>query len=116
MSADSDKKQLQKLEDFNQEFFDLCEVRHNEGAEEYGDLNFLTVNLPEFIYEEMADIANYSRFMYIRLRLLEEMARERGIDMSAAFVGEVREEDDVPSGATSFVPTSEVSGFLPDKK
>jgi len=116
MSNDSDKQQLEKLEVFNQEFFDLCEVRHNDGAKEYGDLNFLTVNLPEFIYEEMADISNYVRFMYIRLRLLEEMTRERGIDMSAAFVGEVRDEDEVPSGSSSFVPTSEVSGFLSDKK
>ena len=115
MSKDSEK-QLEMMEQFNSEFFDLCELRHNIGAEEYGALNFLEVNLPEFIYEEMADIANYSRFLYIRIRLLEELARERGIDLSAAFVGEVRDEDEVSFGTASFVSRDKVSEFLPDKE
>ena len=104
------------LEQLNNEFFDLCEVRHNEGAKEYGSLNFLNVNLPEFIYEEMADIANYTRFLYIRVRLLEELANERGIDLSAAFTGEVREDDNVSFGTASFIPQDKVSEFLPDEK
>ena len=102
------------LERLNLQFFELCEQRHNQGAEEYGPLHFLDVDLPTFIYEEIADIANYARFLYIRVRLLEEIARERGLDLSTAFTGEVRGDDELPPGAASFVPKSEVSGFLPD--
>lgn len=112
----NDSEVVKAMETFNSEFFDLCEVRHNTGADEYGSFNFLNVNLPEFIYEEMADIANYARFMYIRVRLLEEIARERGIDLSAPLTGEVRDEDEVSFGTASFVPRDEVPGFLPDKK
>ncbi len=104
------------LEALNLEFFELCEQRHNAGADEYGPLNFLNVNLPEFIYEEMADIANYARFLFIRVRLLEEMASERGLDLSAALTGEVRDGDEVPPSAPSFVPQSEIPSFLPDKE
>lgn len=103
------------LERLNQEFFDLCEERHNKGADEYGPLNFLNVDLPAFIYEEIADIANYARFLFIRVRLLEEIASERGIDLSAALTGEVRDKDEVSFGVASFVPQSEVPTFLPDK-
>ena len=111
----SDLVTTEMLEALNLEFFELCEERHNRGADEYGPLNFLKVNLPEFIYEELADFANYARFLYIRVRLLEEIASERGIDMSAALTGEVRDEDEVSFGAPSFVPQSEVPTFLPDK-
>ena len=86
------------------------------GADEYGSLNFLDVDLPTFIYEEIADIANYARFLYIRVRLLEEIARERGLDLSAAFTGEVRDDNELPSDAPAFIPQSEISGFLPDKE
>lgn len=111
-----DSELIQQMETFNSEFFDLCEVRHNTGAEEYGPLNFLNVDLPKFMYEEMADIANYARFLYIRMRLLEETAREGGFNLSAPFTGEVRDEDKLSFGTTSFVPKQEVSEFLPDEK
>lgn len=104
------------METFNSEFFDLCEIRHNTGAQEYGPFNFLDVNLPEFIYEEIADIANYARFLYIKMRLLEETAHAGGFDLSAPFTGEVRDEDELPFSPSTFVPKQEVSEFLPDEK
>ncbi len=112
----SDSVTPEMLEVLNLEFFELCQQRHDAGADEYGPLNFLDVDLPTFIYEEIADIANYARFLYIRVRLLEEMARERGLDLSTAFTGEVRDEDEVPPSASTFVPKSEIPGFLPDKR
>ncbi len=104
------------LEMFNSEFFDLCQQRSEQGAIDYGELNFMKVNLPEFIFEELADMANYARFLYIRLRAIEEYARESGIDMSAAFTGAIREQDELPSDAPQFVPSKEVSRFLPVTK
>ncbi len=104
------------LETANQEYFDLCEERHETGAKEYGPLKFLDVNLPEFIYEELADASNYLRYLYIRLRVLEALANERGLDLSAAFTGEVRDDDEVSFGVTSFVPQSEIPRFLPKEE
>jgi len=107
---------MELMEKFNEEFFELTQKRHEAGAVEYGPINFLGVDLPTFIYEEMADIANYARYIYIRMRLLEEYARENGIDMSAPFTGEVREPDEVSFGSSSFVPSREVPRVLPDEK
>lgn len=105
------KELLQELSD---EFDEFCQERHDEGAKEYGELNFLRVDLPQFIYEELADIVNYSRFLYIRLRILEEAARERGLDISASLTKEEGEGNQVSHGPSAFVSSEKISGFLPD--
>ena len=63
--------------------------------------------------EELADLANYARFLYIRLRIMEEQAREGGIDLTSSLTGEIQQPDELPDGAPTFTPKSEVSGFLP---
>lgn len=108
---DVTKELLQELSD---EFDQFCQERHDEGAQEYGELNFLRVDLPQFIYEELADIVNYSRFLYIRLRIIEEAARERGLDISASLAKEEGQDNEVPFGPSSFVSSEKISGFLPD--
>ena len=113
--SDLDQELINQLELYNRDFFDLCEERHNQGAKEYGPLNFLDVDLIEFILEEVADIANYARFMYIRIKMLEEAARERGINLSTTSTGEVP-TDEVSFGSSSFVSQGKISGFLPDKE
>ena len=82
------------------------------GAEEYGPINFLKVDLPEFIVEELADLANYARFLYIRIRLLQGVALEGGIDLSAGAVEQVQSEDELSSGPSTFIPEHEISQFL----
>ena len=82
------------------------------GQAEYGEYNFLGEDLPLFIYEELADLANYVGMLYVRLRLIEEAARESGIDLSSGIAGEVRSEDTLPSDAPAFVKRSEVLGIL----
>lgn len=111
-----DSEKLQQMEKYNSDFFDLCQQRHEQGAEEYGPLNFLQVDLPVYILEEIADIANYARFMYIRLRLFMEQAHESGVDLSAAFTGEIRGQDELPFNSPTFTPREKISGFLPDKE
>ena len=104
---------VEKLEQWNNEFFELCQQRHEAGAEEYGEFNFLKVDLPQFIVEELADLANYARFLFIRVKVLEDLAREGGINFSDSIAGEVQQSDELPAGTTTFVAKSEVSGFLP---
>lgn len=104
---------LQKL---HEEFEELTYARHQRGAEEYGPVNYLKVDLPQFIYEEMADIANYARYLYVRVRILEEAARERGLDLSAGLSQEGGKPNQVPYGPTAFTPSAALSGFLSDKE
>lgn len=107
-----DSETLQTLSD---EFSDLTEERHQMGAEQYGPTKFLTVDTVRMAAEELVDLANYARYMYIKLRIMEESLRERGIDLSASFTEEAGEQDAVSSGTPSFVPSSEIPGFLPFK-
>ena len=70
------------------------------------------MDLPEFIVEEIADLANYARYLYIRVRILQEAALEGGIDLSAGITGGVQQEDELPFSPSTFVPQSEISGLL----
>lgn len=96
------------LERLNAEFFELQSQRQEVGAKEYGDLAFLKNPLPQFIIEELVDLANYARFLYIRLRLLEVAANESGVDLTAGIVGDIQLIDKLPFGPSSFTPTEGV--------
>jgi hypothetical protein len=61
---------MQQLAD---EFEKLCQQRHEMGAKQYGPVAFLQNDMITFISEELADICNYSKYMYVKLRLFEEM-------------------------------------------
>ncbi len=109
---DSSEPTAEKLNELSAEWDTFTQERHEMGAREYGPTAFLENDMFEYIFEELADIANYVRYTYIKLRLLEEVARERGIDMSTGPLGEVRKTDEVPSGPTAFVEVQEVFSFL----
>lgn len=104
------------LNQLSEEFETLRQIRHEVGAEEYGPVTFLKVPLIRFAAEELADMANYCRFMYIKLRIMEEELRARGIDISTSSVAEAWSEDEIPPGFASFVSAEEISGFLPKEK
>jgi len=56
----------------SEEFDEQCTARHKHGAEKYGAGKFLTVDTLEEAMQEIVDLANYARYTYIRLRLLQE--------------------------------------------
>jgi hypothetical protein len=114
--ADSANDLKDLIEGYNDQFFAHCEQRHREGAKEYGDLAFLNNNMIEYILEEIVDLANYARFIYIKVKLMEEIASEGGIDLTSGAVGDVLNEDDVSTMSSAFVPKSEVFGLLQDKE
>ena len=110
---DSPEATAGRLNQLSAEWDEFIQERHETGAKEYGPTTFLENDMFEFIMEELADIANYVRYTYIKLRLLEEVARERGIDMSAGPLGEVRKTNEVPLGPSAFTEVGEVFNFLP---
>lgn len=60
---------LQQLSD---EFDVLCQERHTMGAEKYGAGSFVGVDTLEMAIHEVLDLANYARYTFIRLRLLQQ--------------------------------------------
>ncbi len=110
---DSDQDLVQHL---SEEFDALTQLRHEVGSEEYGDVAFLTAPLVRMAAEELADLANYSRYMYIKLRMLEERLNASGVDISTGASEEVWSEDQVPLGVASFIPGEKIQGFLSQKE
>lgn len=104
------------LEHLSNEFDALTQLRHEVGAEEYGDVAFLTAPLVRMAAEELADLANYARYLYIRLRVLEEFLNARGIDFPTGTVEEVWGDDPLSSGPSSFIPAEKIQGFLSSKE
>lgn len=105
----------EKLQRLSEEFEAFCYNRHLKGAKEYGDTKFLEIDTVRYALEELADLANYARYLYIKLRILEEELRERGIDLSTSVAEEVREQNAVSPGTPGFVPSSEVPRFFPSQ-
>lgn len=107
---------VENLQTFSEEFDDLCQLRHDIGSKEYGPTKFLSVDLYQYAAEELADLSNYARFLYVKLRTIEELLNASGINLSAQLTEEVRSTDPVPPHASTFIPSGEISGFLPSKK
>lgn len=59
------------LQDLSDEFDRLCAERHEAGAEKYGPLKFAGADTLEEALQEVLDMANYVRYTYIKLRLLQ---------------------------------------------
>jgi hypothetical protein len=64
------------IQGLSDEFDEVTRERHARGAEHYGPVKFLEVDTVQMALEELADFANYARYLYIKLRLLE-MGGER---------------------------------------
>jgi hypothetical protein len=81
-AADANLQQL--VTDLSSEFDDQCQRRHIAGAEKYGPVNFLAPgnDLYEMLQEEIVDAANYCRYLYIRLALMQEAVKSRPTDTS----------------------------------
>lgn len=90
------------------------EIRQAEGAREYGELGFLGNDMILFIQEELVDMANYARFLYMKLVILKEQALESGIDITSSVVTDLQQTDELPDDPPSFTPSSKVFGLLSD--
>lgn len=53
------------------QFDEMVAERHKMGAEKYGPVNFLEIDSVEMAMEELADLANYARYTYIKLYIIQ---------------------------------------------
>lgn len=61
----------QTVNQLSAEFNQLCQQRHIDGAQKYGSFSFLGKNMIQEAGAELADLCNYARYCYIKLRLME---------------------------------------------
>jgi hypothetical protein len=68
-------------------FDELCQQRHNLGAEQYGSFTFLGNDTVRMMLEELADVQNYIRYHSIKLILLQSLMEEQVPADTAVNVG-----------------------------
>jgi len=59
------------IQDLSDEFGDFCYDRHKVGQEKYGQFSFLEKDIFQEALYELADCANYMRYQYVKLRMLQ---------------------------------------------
>jgi hypothetical protein len=75
----------EKVSAFSAEFDQMCQDRHDLGEKKYGPGKFLNVDTMDEALMEIVDLANYARYTYVKVRLLqdriqaEEVAHEQGV-------------------------------------
>jgi hypothetical protein len=60
------------LDEANAAYDEMCRSRHAKGQEVYGPLKFMEVNTLEQAMEEIADMANYARYTWLKLWFLNQ--------------------------------------------
>lgn len=65
------------FQELSEEFDALCQQRHEMGQKKYGPISFLDRDTIGDILEEITDAANYLRYFYIKMRLLENEVLQR---------------------------------------
>lgn len=58
-------------------FDEYVQHRHTMGGEKYGPVRFLEIDSIEMALEELADLANYTRYTFIKLWLLRDQLMPR---------------------------------------
>src|SRR6201995_2650751 len=73
MSSDSESTEgvLALIKEYSAEFDEQCLNRHTTGQAKYGQFSFLGKDMIEETLAEIVDMANYARYQFIKLRLLQ---------------------------------------------
>jgi hypothetical protein len=91
--------QLSVFQEYSDAFDTLTQERHLAGQKEYGTLTFLENDVIRMMAEELADTANYCRYQFIKLMMLQAILEEelegRPIDDMAAKFNEWKGVGDV---------------------
>lgn len=69
-------EELASMQALAELFDNLCLARHAAGQEEYGQLTFMTNDVIRMLCEELADTANYCRYQFIKLMILQDRLAE----------------------------------------
>lgn len=65
-----------QVDQFSHDFDTACQERHERGAHDHGPITFLSVDTLQEAMDEIVDFANYARYTYIKLRLLQAAVEE----------------------------------------
>lgn len=72
-----------QLQQYSDEFDAMVRERHEMGAEKYGPGKFLTVDTMREALFELADLSNYARYTFIKIRALQDrIAQEEKPDFT----------------------------------
>jgi hypothetical protein len=75
---------IEAINQYSQDFDRLTQERHNEGEKKYGAGTWLTIDTLQHAMDEVLDLANYARFTYIKLRMLQDSIAAFQADASIA--------------------------------
>lgn len=70
------------MERYAQLFDNMCRERHELGQQKYGEFTFLGTDTVRMLMEELADAANYSRYMFIKLGILNEYLHQQANEVA----------------------------------
>lgn len=59
------------INELSAEFDEMAVERHNFGRQKYGELTWLEKDIMQEAMYELLDMANYARYQYIKLRMLQ---------------------------------------------
>lgn len=80
---------LEFIQQANEEFDRRTQERHDAGAEKYGPLKFLDANVVEEAMQEVLDLANYARYTFIKLWLMNQALdaelSDKEVDVGSGF-------------------------------
>jgi hypothetical protein len=99
--SEADIAVAQILTQYSEEFDEACASRHAAGAEKYGPGKFMSVDTLQEAIEEVVDMANYARYTFIKLRLLQDSIAELLADTPAS---------------SGFIKTSDLTKVRGDKE
>lgn len=68
----TDEEFIKAIQEGDTAFMQMVRERHEAGAEKYGDFGFVGVDTIEMALEEVADLANYARYTWVKLWLLRK--------------------------------------------
>lgn len=73
-----------KIAEYSDDFDRLTFERHEQGEQKYGPGTWLKIDTLQHAMDEVLDLANYARFTYIKLRLLQDRLASFQSDASIA--------------------------------
>lgn len=71
MFSASEMDNANLLQQLSDEFDTSCQARHEMGEVKYGAGTFLKTDTLQHALDEVTDLANYARYTYIKLRLMQ---------------------------------------------
>jgi hypothetical protein len=63
----------QELEELSDLYEEVCKARHAMGAQKYGPIDFMNNNIAKMLLEELVDIGNYSRYLFIKVSIMVKL-------------------------------------------